>query len=300
MKKEESVPATKRVKIDNAQRTMLIGVFAASLIVSASVVLMVYFIRYIGFNARIIGAKDAAITGYSDAIKNSGACKKPKGKIYTDAELQSCSPNDIEVNEVLDSLRYNVLVDMASNENLESIARDSLSVCANKESGEKYTYDELTKMYENARNDEERSYYLGMVKLCSALRVVSDALPTQRNDEALMSSLNKIFLISGWEPESLSPAGNSSSSVVTGLYTIPVNLSIDATSETTLRVLSNIEKSIREFSIDSAKIEWSGELNGTPEITLTARAESYYMNPVEYKETTQTIYATGKKKGANK
>ena len=79
MKKEESAPITKRVKIDNAQRSMLIGVFVASLVVSASIVLMVYFIRYIAFNARIIGAKDAAITGYSDAIKNSGTCKKPKG-----------------------------------------------------------------------------------------------------------------------------------------------------------------------------------------------------------------------------
>lgn len=300
MKKEELAPVTKRAKIDSAQRTMLIGVFIASLVVAASIVLIVYFVRYIAFNAKVIGAKDAAITGYSDAIKNSGACKKPKGKIYTDAELQSCSPNDIETDDVADSLRYNVLVNMAANSSLESIARDSLSVCVNAESGEKYTYSELNKMYEGARNDEERSYYLGMVKLCSALRVVSDALPTQRNDEALMSSLNKIFLISGWEPEALSPAGNSSSSTVTGLYTIPVSLSIDATSETTLRVLSNIEKSIREFSISSAKIEWSGELNGAPEITLTARAESYYMNPVEYNEVTQTIYATGKKKGAKK
>ena len=138
MKKEESAPATKRIKIDNAQRTMLIGVFAAALVVAASVVLIVYFVRYIAFNAKIIGAKDAAIAGYSDVIKNSGACKKPKGAIYTDAELQSCNPNDIEAEEVSDSLRYNVLVNMASNSSLESIARDSLSVCANKETGEKY------------------------------------------------------------------------------------------------------------------------------------------------------------------
>ena len=295
----KEVAITKRAKINEAQKVMYAGVFAASLIVGAAIVLVVYFSRYIAFNSKVIGAKNDAIKSYSNAIRDTGTCKKPKGETYTDEELKQCSPNDIDAEDVAGTLRNNVLVGMASNANLESVARDSLSVCLNPNTNEKYTYEELNKMYEEAANDDERSYYLGMVKLCSALRVVPDALPTSKNEEALMSSLNQIFILSDWDPESLSPSGNGGAAEISGLYSMPVNLSVDGDSATTLRVLSNIEKSIREFAISSASIEWSGELNGSAQLTLSARATAYYADPVEFKETPKTIYAS-KKKGAKK
>ncbi len=293
----KEVAISKRAKINEAQKIMLVGVFGASLVIGAALVLVIYFIRYIAFNSKVIGEKDAAIVTYSNAIADSGTCKKPKGKTYTTEELKQCSPNDIEAEEVAGTLRYNVLVDMASNLNLESVARDSLSVCVNSENGEKYTYAEINEKYDNATNSEERSYYLGMLKLCSALRVIPDALPTVNNEEALMASLNKIFIVSQWEPESLSPSGNGGSTDIAGLYAMPLNLSIDAQIDTTLRVLNNIEKSIREFSITNAAIEWSGELDGADQLTLTAQATAYYADPVEYNEIQKTVYANNKKKG---
>ena len=295
----KEVAISKRIKIDSAQRTMLAGVFIASLMLGAAIVLIIYFARYIAFNAKVIGAKNDSIAAYSAAIEDSGACKKPRGKVYTNDELKQCSPNDIDADEVAGTLRYNVLNNMAANPDLESVARDSISVCKNTETGDKYTYAELNKLYDEAGNDEERSYYLGMLKLCTALRVVPDALPTAKNDEALLASLNKIFIISNWEPESLSPSSGDTSADVPGLKSMPVSLSVDAGTDVTLRVLNNIEKSIREFAITSASIEWSGELNGADQLQLSARATAYYTDPVDFTEMDTTVYAT-KQKGAAK
>lgn len=288
---------TKRIKINEAQKTMFLGVFVAAMVVGATIVLSIYLLKYIGFNAKVISAKDEAIASYSKAINDSGTCKKPKDKngIYTIDELKKCSPNNIEADEVVGSLRYKILVEMAGNTDLESVARDSLSVCKNSDTGEQYTYTKLNELYEGAGNDQERNYYLGMIKLCSALRVIPDALPTVRNEEALMASLNKIFILSDWNPEAISPSGTAGKTGMAGFYAMPVSLSVDGDSEVTLRVLNNIEKSIREFSISSARIEWSGELNGSAQLTLTARGQAYYTDPVEYEDLTETVRAVEKK-----
>ena len=276
---------------------MFLAVALTSLILGVALVLSIYFIKYIAFNSKIITAKDKAITAYSQAIENSGACKKPAGKTYTTAELQSCQPNDIDAEDVPGTLRYNILVDMADNASLESVARDGLAACyvGNNTSNAKYTQTELLRKYQEADSSETREYWLSMIKMCSALRVVPDALPAQQNEEALMSSLNQIFLMSGWTPESLSPSGSTSESSISGVGAIPVSLSVEADSSTTHRVLSNIEKSIREFAITSATIEWSG----TDKLTLSAQATAYYAEDQSLVEEEVTVYASdAAKKGA--
>ena len=154
--------------------------------------------------------------------------------------------------------------------------------------GNKRTYSELKTKYDEAENDDDKAYYLAVIKMCSALRVIPDALPAQKNEEALMSSLNQIFLLSGWEPESLSPSGSISSAAVAGLGTIPVSLSIKAGVEKTMKVLTNVESSIREFAISTARIEWSGGAG----IELRAQATAYYTQESEIKEQTKTISAS--------
>lgn len=303
--KKNDASKTKRFKINEAQKTMLMGVFGASIVLGAALVAIIYFVKYINFNNKVITEKTEAIVNYSKTISNTGTCKKPKSKdgVYTLDELKKCHPDDIEAADVPGSLRNNILVNMASNVNLETVARNSLSVCINPDSGENYTYKELNDMYEGASNDEERIYYFGMVKLCSALRVIPDALPTTKNEEALMSSLNKIFILSDWAPESLRPIDDSGSSDIAGLNTMPLALSVDGDIAVTLKVISNIEKSIRAFTIDTANIKWSGELNGADQLELTARAKAYYVNQSQFKETKKTVSAKENakkdKKGTN-
>ena len=79
MAKEVSI--TKRLKISKAQQNMLGAVLVSSMILGVCLVLAFYLVKYIGFNATVIGEKDAAVTGYSETIRKLGVCDKPNGKI---------------------------------------------------------------------------------------------------------------------------------------------------------------------------------------------------------------------------
>ena len=291
---------SKRLKISKAQQEIFLAVGAASLIIGVAIVFAIYFIKYISFNTKIITEKDAAIAAYSSAISDAGICKKPSGKTYSISELEKCDPNNISAEEVTGSLRANILLDMAANEDLESVARDGLAVCyvGGTTDGEKYTQEKLLEKYQDAEDDDTRAYWLSMIKMCSALRVVPDALPAQQNEEALMSSLNQIFILSGWMPESLSPSGSTSTSEIAGVGAIPVSLSIEASSAVTHGVLSSIEKSIREFAIEAATIDWGGD----DRLTLSAQATAYYAESKTAVEEEKIVYATdaAKKKGNKK
>lgn len=247
--------------------------------------LSIYFIKTIGFNAKVITAKDEAITSYEKSIKNIGVCVDVNNDgRYNDDELRNCDPNTIAAEELPGTLRYNVLVQMANNTDLESVGRDSQEKCYDTNGKKK----DFTKLYNKAETDEDRTYYLYMTRMCSALRVIPDALPAQQNTEALMASLNQIFLISDWVPESLSPSDTVPSNSIPGIGVIPLSLMVEADNQTTLKVLDNIEKSIRTFEIGSATISWSG----AERLELRASANSYYTESVSIQEQTETVYAS--------
>ena len=186
---------TKRAKINKVQQSLIAIVGVTAVVIGASVVLAIHFVKYINFNNKVIDAKNESILGYSKAIKSSGACTAPRdrGGIYTADELKKCQPDAISAESVPGTLRHSVLVEMAQNEDLESVARESASICSNEKTGAKYTYGELLDFYENAENIEQKEYWMGAFKVCSALRVVPDALPTVKNDEALLSRFEYSF-----------------------------------------------------------------------------------------------------------
>ena len=102
--------------------------------------------------------------------------------------------------------------------------------------------------------------------------------------------MNKLFIASNWEPESLSPSGTTSaSSLGNGLNAISVNVSVEADSATTTNVLNNIEHSIRDFNIERATIEWGGN----DSLILKAAATAYYMDESTIQETKKTITPEG-------
>ena len=113
-----------------------------------------------------------------------------------------------------------------------------------------------------------------------------------------MASLNQIFLLSGFQPESLAPGGGASASAIAGLGTIPVSFIVETDSQTTLSVLSNMEKSIRSFDIDSATIGWSG----ADQLELRVSGVAYYEEELEITEKTQKVYASkeAKKRSTSK
>lgn len=279
----------KRLKISKAQSNMLAAVAGASIILGMSLVLGVYFLKYIRYNAAVVSAKDDAIQSYSNAIRDYGVCKKPRGRTYSDRELKQCEPNEIRANDVPNTLRYNVMVTMAQNEDLESVARDGLSVCVDPNTNENYTYEQLYSRYENATDAETKAANLEIFGLCSSLRAIPDALPATKNELALMASLDKIFKLSSWVPDSMSPGGDGESTIQ-GLGAISVNLSVHTYSNVTIKVLQNLEKSIREININTASIEWSAG----DQLNLNANATAYYTEPGTLNEGLVTVKGNGK------
>ena len=286
----KEIAISKRIKISEAQKFMLLSVLGASIILGIAIALVSYFIGQISFNTRIIMEQEKSIANYSDVIKNTGACKAPSGSVYSSDELEKCNPDSVEVPEVEGSLRAKILEGLASNDALNSVPKEENSSCINPNTQKNYTYKELSKIYKESNGSEELNAASQLIKSCSALRVIPDALPAFKNEEALLASLNKLFNISGWEPESISPSNNTSEAELpAGLNGISVNVSVEADSGTTMNVLNSIERSIREFDIETATIEWNGSSN----LLLQAQASAYYADKAFITETEKTLREDG-------
>lgn len=286
----KEVAVMKWIKISKMQQQMLLAVLLTSILTGVALVLILFFVKNINFNARVIGEKNKAIVGYEAAIKNSGLCvDKNKDGRYNDKEINDCVPSGVEAEDVPGSLRHNIIVNMAKNKDLESVGRDNLESCYDLNKNKI----DFEKKYLEAENTEEKTRQLYMMKMCSALRVVPDALPSSKNEEALMSSLNKIFKLTGAEPSSLSPNGTASSGTL-GMSAIPVSLTMERQSaEMTLKFLKNIEKSIRTFDISTASFSWTGggSWHGG-NLEMRAQAASYYIDSTVATEVQKTIYAS--------
>lgn len=282
----------KRAKISKAQQLTMLEVLGASLVLGTCIVLSIFMIKYIKFNTVVITEKNEAITEYDQTLRNVGVCvdKDGNGRL-NDEELTACKPNQTPLSDVKSSLRYNVLVNMAGNQDLESVARKRAENCYD-ETGEKIDFN---KLYELSDNDSDRQQYRQMSKICSALRVVSDALPAQKNTEALMASLDQIFIVTGTQPERLVPRDDTLISPIEEIEIIPTTVRMEGADWVVMSVLNNIEKSIREFDITSLNVEWTAR-----GISINAQANSYFLGEMEGVETTETVYANKKVRGDKK
>lgn len=276
---------TKRVKISKAQRVTLAEVLAASLVLGTCVVVANFLIKYIKFNTIVITAKNDAIAEYDQTLRNVGVCvDSDKNGRLNDAELAACEPNEISLSQVQGSLRYNIYEVMAQNEALESVARqhEADGVCFNEE-GE---LRDFTAEYNDATTDTEREQALLGTKSCSALRVLADALPAHKNTEALMASLNDIFIISDLEPENISPRDDIVTANIEGIGVIPVLFRMEADGPMIIRVLNNIERSIRDFDVTVASFEWTNA-----GVSARVEANAYYLEELMNPEVTVTVRA---------
>lgn len=285
----KEVAIGKRAKISQAQQNMIVAVIGASVVLGVAIALTVHFVRQIMFNATVIATEEKSIAAYSNTIKSIGVCKSPSGAVYSEDELKKCNPNSIEVSEVPGTLRAKILEDLAANEALNSVPKEASSSCIDPDTNKNYTYKKLNEIYNKANGADELAAASQLIKSCSALRVIPDALPAYKNEEALLASLNKLFLESGWQPESLSPSSASDTSsgaeIIPGLNALSVNLSVEADASVTKTVLDNIERSIREFDISKAAIKWEDNNN----LSFQAQANAYYIDKTSFVESNVTI-----------
>ena len=276
----------KRRKISKAQQITMLEVLGASLVFGACLVVSIFLIKYIKFNTTIITEKNQAIDNYDVTLRNVGVCiDRDRSGRLDDTELDACDPNEIPLDNVGGSLRYKILMEMANNSDLELVARQRNENCFD-ESGERIDFG---KLYGEATDDDERQRYLQSLKICSALRVIPDALPAQKNTEALMASLNQVLLLTGWEPERLTPRDDAVESRIEGIGVIPVTLQVEGGSDVVLRALDKIEHSVREFDITSGTIEWTNS-----GLSLNALADAYYLEDAAEIEKTVVIKASDK------
>ena len=283
----------KRAKISEAQQYTLLAVLVASLFLGVAICLIAYFIKQISFNTEIIMEQEKQIANYSEVIKNIGVCKAPNGSTYSGGELENCNPDGIEINEVEGSLRWNIVKDLASNKALNSVPKESDSNCINPSTNKNYTYSELIKAYNDTTSTEDRLVASQRIRSCSALRIIPDSLPAFQNEEALLASLNKLFIASNWEPESISPSGEEpvANEELPGVNSMSVRLSIQGGIDITTTILNNIERSIREFNIERASIEWSSATS----LTFSSELAAYYTLPSTVTEKNNTIKSGGNK-----
>ena len=289
----KEVAISKRAKISKAQQNVMLTVAGASVVLGVAISLAVRFVQQITFNSKVIAAEEESIALYSDTIKTIGVCEAPNGTIYSEDELRRCNPDDVDLGKIQGSLRANIIEGLAANKALNSVPKETSSGCVDPGTGKNYTYSALKSIYDEAEGTDRFAAASQLMKSCSALRVIPDALPASKNEEALLASLNKLFLESGWQPESISPSGTSNSdeevALLPGLNVLGVNLSIKADAGITKATLDNIERSIREFDIRSATIEWE---DGNV-LSFEAQATAYYMDKVSFAESETIITAGG-------
>lgn len=280
--------SSKRSRISKAQQVTVLEVLFASLVLGTCLVLVSFIAKYIEFNTRIISAKNEAILSYEQTIKNIGICADldNNGRL-SDSELEKCNPNATALDDVVGSLRYNVYEVMAQNADLESVARKRNANCYD-ENGDRIDFN---KLYSLATDDTTRKQLLQATRVCSSLRVISDALPAQKNTEALMASLNQLFIVSRWDPDSISPRDDGAKvNGLDGVLAIPVSFRMSGDGATIIRVLNTIDRSIRDFDITSATVEWSNS-----GLSLQARANAYYLDEMQNLESDKIIRAGDKK-----
>lgn len=285
---EEKGPAEKkRQKISKAQQLTMLEVLGASLVLGTCAVISIFLIKYIGFNTKVISEKGLAISDYDETLRNVGVCQDEdnNGRL-SDKELEKCKPNELSLSQVPDSLRFNAMEVMSENADLESVARHRSANCFDS-SGNKIDFNQL---YEDASDLKEREQYLQSGKICSALRVVPDALPSVRNNEAILASINQMFVLAGTEMDSLAPVDDATDSLIEGLATIPVNIRMEGTDGEVMSVLDVLERSIREVDITTATIEWT-----SIGLNLNAAANAYYLETPGAVEVETTVYAGDRK-----
>ncbi len=281
----ENKPAdSKRTKISKAQQTTILEVLGASLILGTCLVLMKFAVTYIEFNTRVISAKNEAIAAYDQTLRNVGACAdKDNNKTLSERELADCDPNATKLSDVVGSLRYKIYEEMAQNQDLESVARKRNANCYDEDGDRR----DFNAMYNLATDDDERRELLQATRICSSLRLISDALPARKNIEALMASLNQLFIISGRDPESMSPRDETTTSDdITISRIIPISFQVNAPSAEIIEILNNIDKSIRNIDITNATIEWNNH-----GLSLQARANAYFLEPSWQLETVKVVRA---------
>lgn len=258
----KGVAFAKWAKIDSAQQKMFLAVCGTSVLLGVTIVSIIYFAKVIAFNGTLISEKDKIIKDYTSIQKS----------------LQSISS---QVNE------------LSSNENLEAVARTRAADCAK--------YLDLDKSEDEESEDSNKIDSIELARVCTSLRVIPDAIPSKKNVEATLASLNQLLLwsdgsikidgITGTDVEGGTSIKDSDGNVSKSLKSVGATLSLDDTSGKVRNALDTIENSIRNYDIASASISFSGDSTTSETIEFHATFRAYYSDTVNIEKKSKKVCA---------
>jgi len=260
----KGVAIAKRVKIDAAQKNMLVAVAIASIVLGITVVGIIFLLRTISFNATKISENDKVIEDFKNSQKQ------------------------------LDGLKDSVQK-LASNERLEVVASERSNTKCNSEVLKDY-------LSENGFDLSNSGENIEIVRTCSALRAIADTLPSSKNQDATNSSLNWLVIHNDKDIMLEGLSGNDSISSVSiqdgsgsslSMPALGVSVSIRDVPTKINRAITAIENSIRNFDITNVSISWSDYERGKndSEIDFNASFKAYYSGSQSIVKKTKIICA---------
>jgi hypothetical protein len=229
----------------------------------------------------LLGVTVVGVVYFSKVIVFNGTLISEKDKIIKDYK---------SIQESLKNIS-NQVDDLRNDEKLEVVSRKRANDCLS-----------LSNLLSA---EEEKIDDIELARVCTALRVIPDAIPSKENVEATLASLNQLLLwsdgairiegLSGADVENSSSSDSSSdSSTGSSLQSIGASLSLNDTAARVHKALDTIEKSIRNYDIASASISFSGDSTDSDTIELSATFRAYYSNSVNIEKKTKTVCADKK------
>lgn len=194
------------------------------------------------------------------------------------------------IQKSLDSINQDV-IDLSSNENLESVGRQrSTQNCSG------------TDAKTWALSEGYKASEIELARTCSALRVISDTLPSTNNSASTLASLNQLIAWSGTNMESLSSSAVTNSSDYSSIdsesstaHIIAASMVLSDSADKIKGTLAQIESSIRNYDISSAAITWvKHEGTAVQSIELNATYNAYYSDPVSITKKHKLVCADDK------
>lgn len=269
----EGASVLKRLKISKAQRTMFIAVCLASIALGVTLVLIIYFGKTIAFQGKLLTQKGYVVDALVEDQKNLSTLS---GQIS----------------------------ELTKNENLESVASTrSVSDCVG--------YYGVDMSLEGVKTEEE----LEKVRKCSSLRVIPDAMPATSDtvslDDVDTTTRIQLDLIMDRAGVDLNSDTDSAISVEATNYSgdfttedtgsilepysmLNANINVKGDLAKMKTFLSTIDKTIRNFDLQSATIEIPN--SGDAEFVFTGSYFAYYTNPVTLNIQKRRICADAKNK----
>ena len=229
-----------------------------------------YMLIFVGIASVVIGVTIVAVIYFAKTIAFNNKLITAKDEVIKIYESTQDNLSSIS----------NQISGLSTNEYLESVGRMSRNDCQKFQVG-------IDGVPENVSLST-----LEDVRECSALRVITDALPYTKNQDTALTSFY-ILLMRAEEGASIdSLSATDIESGEAGLSTMKINADFIDDPDRVLNSLVEIEKSIRDYVGDKANLSYGfDEETGSSSLTLTASYKTFFADKAGLISVQRTVCA---------